>query len=167
MDARTRAWLDQDAARLTTTVRAHGWSIEYVGGGCCSSPGCRGEDDEGPPFAYTIGIFGLNHPELLIFGVDPATALGVLNDLGERIRSGESLVPGTVVEFDDWPHRIIPEEVPNPGEIVFGANAYHQRPPGFSVPVLQLTYDDVDGRFPWEVGAIHPELQPRPGTFRA
>ena len=42
------------------------------------------------------------------------------------------------------------------------------RPSEVSVPVLQLTYDDKAGRFPWDVGyANAPELQPRPGTFQA
>jgi len=36
-----------------------------------------------------------------------------------------------------------------------------------SVPVLQLSYDDTAGRFPWEEGYATPEMQPRPGTFRA
>jgi hypothetical protein len=33
--------------------------------------------------------------------------------------------------------------------------------------VLQLTYDDLQGRFPWEPGYAAPYLQPRPGTFGA
>ncbi len=72
-----------------------------------------------------------------------------------------------VVEFEDWPHRVVPETVPNPGEIVFGANSFYDRPPAASVPVLQLTYDDTGGRFPWDEGHLPPDLQPRPGSFQA
>ena len=43
-----------------------------------------GGGDEGPAFAYTVGLFGLGHPELLIFGVYPEDALAVLNDLHRR-----------------------------------------------------------------------------------
>jgi hypothetical protein len=114
-----------------------------------------------------VGLFGLGHPELLIFGVDPGTACGVLDDLGERVRGGEPLLPGITIEFDEWPHRIIPEVVPNPGDIVFFANIFYQRPDEASVPVLQLSYDDIEGRFPWEERYMAPEMQPRPGTFRA
>lgn len=167
MDARQQAWLDQEDARIAEVIRHYGWAIEYIGGGVCSVPGCACPEDEGPPFAYTVGLFGMAHPELLIFSVPPQTAAAVLNDLGERIRSGESLMPGRLVTLDDWAHRIIPEEVPNPGEIVFSANRYYQRPPVASVPVLQLTHDDMNGRFPWEEGCTDPEIQPRPGTFRA
>jgi hypothetical protein len=162
-----QAWVDQVQAHTAEMIRRTGWAIRYVGGDTCSRPGCDPPPDEQPPFAYTIGLFGLGHPELLIIGVDPATAQGALNTLALRIRQGEVLIPGLIITFKDWPHRIIPEVVPNPGEIVLGANSFYQRPPEHSVPVLQLTYDDTEGRFPWDQGCIAPELQPRPGTFAA
>lgn len=167
MSARIEAWLDQQDAQMTTAVRRHGWFIRYVGGTVCAAPGCDPAGTDDPPFAYTVGLFGMNHAELLIFGVSPAIAAGVLNDLGERVRDGESLLPGMLLAFGDWPHRIIPEEVPNAGEIVFDANRFYRRPDEFSVPVLQLSYDDPAGRFPWDEGYASPGLQPRPGTFRA
>lgn len=167
MNARMQAWLDQEDARIRSVIRRHGWAIEYIGGGCCSVPGCDGGDDDGPPFAYTVGLFGLGHPELLVFGLDPATTAGLFNTLGERIRDDDALIPGQMITFEEWSHRVIPEEVPNPGEIVFSANRFYQRPAEFSVPVLQLSYDDLNGRFPWEEGYSDPEMQPRPGTFQA
>lgn len=155
-DAQTQAWLDQEDAHTAAVIRRHGWYINYVFG-----------DEDTPPFAYTVGLFGLHHPELLIFGVSPETAAGVINTLGDRIRAGEDLLPGVVITFDEWAHRVIPEPVPNPGEIVFAANRYYERPAEHSVPVLQLSYDDKAGRFPWEPGYAAPAMQPRPGTFRA
>jgi hypothetical protein len=165
-DTQTQAWLDQEDAHIAAMIRRHGWFINYIGGSC-GAPGCDCDDTDGPPFAYTVGLFGLHHPELLILGAPPDVAMGVLNTLGDRIRSGEALVPGAIVTFDQWPHRIIPEHVPNPGEIVFAANRYYARPDEHSVPVLQLSYDDTAGRFPWEPGYEAPEMQPRPGAFRA
>lgn len=168
-DLQMKAWLDQEDARTTVMIRRYGWSIEYVGGGVgCTFPGCDGNDHDGrAPFAYTIGLFGLNHPELLIFSVTPGIAAGVLNTLGRRIRLGATLLPGQLVTFEEWAHRIIPEVVPNPGQIVYAANRYYKRPPDASVPVLQLSYDDTAGRFPWDEGCAAPDTQPRPGTFRA
>lgn len=167
MDAQTRAWIDQEAAALTAKIRRHGWSIQYVGGGQCSGPECNCKGSNEPPFAYTVGLFGMDHPELVIFGLPPDLAVVVLNDLGERIRAGETLLPGQIITFGEWPHRIIPEAVPNPGDIVFAANDFYRRPDEFSVPVLQLSYDDPAGSFPWEDGYAAPEMQPRPGTFKA
>ncbi len=167
-DVQTLAWLDQEDAHVSAVIRKHGWFIQYVGGGVCSVPGCESrEEDDGPSFAYTVGLFGLGHPELLIFGTHLGTAAGVLNELGARIRTGENLVAGQLLTFKPWPHRIVVETVPNPGEIVFAANRHYQRPSQASVPVFQLSYDDTSGRFPWEAGYAAPQLQPRPGTFRA
>lgn len=167
MDTGTQAWLDQHDAHIAAMIRRHGWYIAYIGGGSCSHPECDGEKSDEPAFAYTVGLFGLAHPELLIFGVEPETASGVLDGLGSEVRAGESILPGQMLGFYEWQHRIVPEPVPNPGEIVFEANRFYQRPAEYSVPVLQLSYDDTEGRFPWEDGYISPRLQPRPGMFRA
>jgi hypothetical protein len=87
------------------TIRRCGWHIEYVGGGGCDVPGCDGGDLTGPPFGYTVGLFGLGHPELLIIGAPKNTTFGVLNDLGNRIRDGQDLVVGQLLTFEQWPHR--------------------------------------------------------------
>ncbi len=167
MDPCTRSWVDQHATWMRNTVHRLGWAIQYVAGEECSRPGCDCPPGDGPPFVYTVGLFGLGHPELLILGAPPETAAAVLNDLGERVRAGEALLPGQLITFHDWPHRIIPESVPNPGDIVFSANDFYRQPDKHSVPVLQLTYDDTEGRFPWDDGYAAPEMQPRPGTFNA
>lgn len=163
----SEAWLDQHDAWITETIRRYGWAIQYVGGDICSTPGCECPPSDQPPFAYTIGLFGLAHPELLVLGVDPQTASAVLNSLGEDVRRGVQLMPGIPITSHDWPRRIVPEEVPNPGEILLDANRFYQRPPEHSVPALQLTYDDDRGRFPWDEGCAVGHLQPRPGSFTA
>lgn len=153
-----RAWLDQEDALVAQTIRRHGLFIQYVA------------DEYGAPpaFAYTVGLFGLGHPELVVTSVDPGTAAGLLNHLGERIRGGDNLIAGQVLTFDAWPHLVTVEELPNPGEIVFAANRHYRRPPTQSVPGYQLTYDDRAGRFPWDPGYANPSrLQPRPGSWRA
>lgn len=167
MDASTLAWGDQRVAWMTDAIRRWGWAISYIGGEECSRPGCECEPGDDPPFGYTVGLFGLGHAELLVFGLDPEDTAGLLNELGSTVRSGEYLMPGMELEFEDWPHKVIPEVVPNPGEIVFDANRFYDRPAEASVPLLQLTYDDDEGRYPWDDGYSTPELQPRPGTFRA
>jgi hypothetical protein len=166
-DVQTQAWLDQEDARVTQAIRRRGWFIQYVLSCRRTMPGGDRGHLEDPPFAYTVGLFGMGHPELLIVGVSPITASSVLDALGERIRAGADIVPGELITSEDWQRRIIAEQVPNPGEIVFAANRHYWRPPEHSVPVLQLSYDDEAGRFPWERGHAEPATQPRPGTFRA
>jgi hypothetical protein len=157
--------MDGDA-RLTTLIRRYGWAVQYVVGDVCGVIGCDCPQAGEPAFGYTIGLFGLGHPELLILGVPRPTAMGVLNNLGKRVQAGDTLVAGELITFTDWPHQIVTEDVPNPHQIVFAANRFYQRRDADSVPVLQLSYDDTEGRFPWEPDYAAPAIQPRPGTFR-
>jgi hypothetical protein len=158
-DLSAEAWLDQEDQHTAHTIRWHRTYIQYVGGD---------PDRRQAPFAYTVGLFGLGHPELLVVGVDMRTAGNLLNDLRDRIVEGRDLVPGELLTFADWTHRVTVEHVPNPGEIAFAANRFYERPAEYSVPLLQLTYDDREGRFPWEDGYSNPEwVQPRPGRFSA
>ena len=158
----TKAWLDQEDRHVAAMIRDHGCYIQLVGG--CTCGGC----DEQTSFAYSIGLFGLGHPELLMLGAGPATAGSVINDVFARVRSGGDLVPGQLLTFDGWQHRVMVETVPNPGEIVFAANRHYQRSDEASVPVFALTWDDTEGRFPWDDGySVPPSVQPRPGDFRA
>ena len=166
-DGDNLAWLDQADARVTECVRTYGVYIQYVGGGRCAAPGCSSADDGQPPFAYTVGLFGLNHPELVTVGLSIETSAGVLNDVARRVMDGQNLIPGALLTFEEWPHSVVPEILPNPGAILFTANRYYQRPDEASVPALQLSYDDKAGRFPWEDGYAAPDMQPRPGRWSA
>ncbi|QTE30116.1 DUF4262 domain-containing protein [Pengzhenrongella sicca] len=158
-DPQMTAWLDQHAQLVADQIRVHGVHISYVFGD---------PQLEQTSIAYTVGLFGIGHPELLAVGLDPDTAMSLLNDVAKRVRGGRQLVVGELLTFDAWGHRVVVEESPNPGEIVFTANSHYQRPPQASVAVLQLTYDDLGGRFPWdEAYAVDPWIQPRPGTFTA
>jgi hypothetical protein len=165
MDLKTAAWLDQEDARITAMIRRYGWVITYVSPSSGDGTGPAGAGLGGPSFAYTTGLFGLGHAELLVFGVCPHVAGVVLDAVAGRVRAGENLVPGQPVEVGGCP--FIPEEVPNSGQILFDANRFYARPQRHPVPALQLSYPDDDGRYPWEPGFAEPDRQPRPGTFRA
>jgi hypothetical protein len=154
-----QAWLDQEDQRAARIIRQHGVYIEYVHG----DPAHRST-----PFAYTVGLFGLTHPELLVFGVTPESACDILNRLAAHVRAGGNLVPGQEIALEGGTTRMILEEVSTPGDVVYTANRYYERPSEASVPVLQLTYTDDEGRYPWQKGYAWPEwLQPRPGEFHA
>lgn len=142
---------------IAQTIRGHGVFIQFVGGD---------SESLSTSFAYTVGLSELGHPELLILGVAPGTASGVLNDVARRVRAGRSLTPGDVLSFDAWPHRVTVESLPNPQAILFVANDFYERTDDLSVPAFQLTYDDRSGRFPWDAGYdVAPWIQPRPGEF--
>ncbi|HWA66695.1 MAG TPA: DUF4262 domain-containing protein [Mycobacteriales bacterium] len=158
-EAQIQAWLDQEDRHTSILIRKYGWALQHV---------CGGPDDIPSAFAYTIGLFGFGHPELVVLGLPTAMAGSLLNHLGDRVRGGNDLVPGELLSFPAWPHRVIVEELPNPGDVVLAANRHYGHPPFASVPAYQLTYDDEQGRFPWEDEyAGSPNAQPRPGRWSA
>jgi len=158
-DPQITAWLDQEDARTAQTIRTHGWVVQYVGGG---------EEPGEPPFAYTIGLFGLGHPELVVVGIDHRASHAILQRTAELVRDGRDLVPGELLDFGSRAKRLVPEVCPNPGDVVLGANRFYQRPAEYSVPALQLAWCHSDGSFPWDPGwPCGPECQPRPGTWMA
>ncbi|WNV76764.1 DUF4262 domain-containing protein [Geodermatophilus sp. DSM 44513] len=157
-DPQTTAWLDQEDAHLARVIRQHRWAVQYVGAG-------TGDDE--PCFGYTIGLFGLGHPELVVVGLAPGPTHDLLQQVAAEVAAGRDLVPGELLDRDDGGGRLCVEVSPNPGEVVLGANRFYQRPPEYSVPALQLTWTRA-GCFPWEEGhPCDPGCQPRPGTWRA
>ncbi|RFU20944.1 DUF4262 domain-containing protein [Geodermatophilus marinus] len=158
-DPQTTAWLDQEDAHLAQVIRSSRWAVQYVG---------AGDRPDEPAFGYTIGLFGMGHPELVVVGLDVDTAHGVLQRAAGEVAVGRDLVPGELLTWPDWEGVLVVEVCPNPGEVLLGANRFYQRPPEYSVPAHQLAWRHVEGRFPWEPGyACGPECQPRPGTWRA
>ena len=158
-DPQTTAWLDQEDAHLAQAIRTHRWAVQYVGAG-------DGPDE--PAFGYTVGLFGMGHPELVIVGLGPDNTHGILQRVAAMVAGGRDLVPGELLTWSDWGGRLVVEELPNPGQILFVANRHYRRPDEHSVPAYQLTWDHRDGLFPWDEGyACGPECQPRPGTWHA
>jgi hypothetical protein len=104
LDPQTTAWLDQEDAHLVRVIRRHRWAVQYVGS----------EDDDEPPFGYTIGLFGLGHPELVVVGLGMEAAHGVLQRVAEDVATGRDLVPGELIAWDDWPGRLCVEASPTP-----------------------------------------------------
>lgn len=175
------AWLDQDRRTVIRHIRRYGVHLTYVFDdparcACCralgDAAGSAGEPPPtepatGPPFCYTTGLFGAGHPELLVIGLGEAQSMLLLNAVAHGVLDDDrDLTPGQEVIVDGT--SVLVEELPNPGEVLFAANAFYQRPPEFSVPAYQLTWADRLGRFPWDEGhETGGWEQPRPGELRA
>ncbi|MQA11483.1 MAG: DUF4262 domain-containing protein [Pseudonocardiaceae bacterium] len=145
---------DQYNAWERDVIRTYGWAIQYVLG-----------DEDGPPFAYTVGLSGFDHPELIAFGLGQQNSAALLNDLGERVRAGETLRHGQLVSFAGWAHHAVLVTVPDSSEHLLGANAAYRSTGGPAIPALQAVYNDVGGRFPWHDGYTIPsEIQPVLGS---
>jgi hypothetical protein len=158
-DSQTIAWLDQEDERLAQVIRTHRFAVQYV---------YPGDQPGEPGFGYTVGLFGLGHPELVVVGLDYELAHAVLTRMARLVIGGRNLVPGETFPDDEGRDILVVETLPNPGDILFSANRFYQRPDEFSVPALQLTWADDRGVFPWDPDSIvGVDRQPRPGTWRA
>lgn len=168
LSPQTQAWLDQDDARVAERIRRYGVSIELVGMGRCSHPGCNSSAVSTQPFGYTIGLFGIAHPELAVVGLGMVAASLVLNAAARVVLEGGRLMPDAEIDLPRYDRRILVEQIPNPGDIAFGANRHYWRPSAVSVPLLQLTYSDPRGRFPSDPSySDSRRRQPRPGDWDA
>jgi hypothetical protein len=156
-DPHTTAWLDQEDAHLAAVIRRARFAVQYVG------PGDRPDE---PAFGYTIGLFGLGHPELVVVGRGARDTHALLDAGAAEVVRGRSLVAGELVEVAR--EQLVVEECPNPGAVLLGANRWYQRPAEYSVPAYQLTWASPAGCFPWDPGwDAGPHGQPRPGTWTA
>ena len=141
---------------IAEVVREHGWFAASV-------------SDHEPPFLYSIGLTQTcDHPELIVFGLDPPVAHAMVSSLVREIRGGASYAhPGTAV-------------VPVVGgDFRVGFRAVHptQHPPylGFAMgycrfiggssklQAMQVFWPDREGRMPFEIGCDLDvfRLQPR------
>src|SRR5688572_28013471 len=70
---------DEHDRKLLADVERHGWHVVGVE-----------EDEEGPSFAYSIGLYySFKHPELIVFGLPVRVMHQIINAVGEQVRSGE------------------------------------------------------------------------------
>lgn len=157
-DPQTTAWLDQEDAHTSRLIREHRFVVTYVWG-----------DEPGEPaFGYTTGLFGLGHPELVVVGLGQHNTHAILTRATELVISGRDLLPGEHLTWPDRPDGLVVEVLPNPGEVLFCANRFYQRPDEFSVPAYQLAWQHRDGTWPWDPDySCSPDCQPRPGTWHA
>lgn len=72
-------WSDDEVhALLDSRIRASGWTTVTVG-----------ERHGGPTWTYTVGLAGVDHPDLLIATVTPERATTILGDIADRVVDGE------------------------------------------------------------------------------
>jgi len=70
---------DDGDRQLLSDVRSFGWHLIGIEA-----------DDEGPAFAYTVGLYhSFGHPEFVVFGLPVTTLFGILNALSEAVKAGD------------------------------------------------------------------------------
>jgi hypothetical protein len=130
--------MDPGDAQVHADIATYGWHVIEVA-----------EDDEGPGFAFTIGLYRrFQHPELIVFGLALDTMHLMLNAAGEAVRAGRTYAAGQnyedVLEGYACTFRPVPSRH---YEAFLGyARWYYE---GDDFPTLQLVWPDREHRYPW------------------
>ena len=140
---------DEHERKALADVQKHGWHVLKVM-----------EDNEGPAFAYTVGLYhSFGHPELIVVGLPSDVGHAVLNVAGESIRRGDRYSAGSQSEefLEDrvCAFRTMPE---SQYRHYLGWNLWFHD--GAAFPALQMVWTDREGRWPWET-TVDPAVRER------
>lgn len=145
---------DQTDRKLLSDVEEFGWHV-------CLIP----EDDEGPGFAFTVGLlYSYGHPELLAIGLSPAASHGLLSGAVERIKAGQELSEGPVSDLAYGLDLYFAPIDEAHLRAYLGYALWFYKSLGAPLPALQLVWPDAAGRFPWQsrhdpkLAALQPVL---------
>jgi hypothetical protein len=129
---------DDNDRMLLVDVREHGWHVIMVAA-----------DEEGPAFAYSIGLFhNFDHPEVIIFGLGIRDMHQIINGIGEQIRVGGKFgdldESGDVLESYNVIFRSTARK--HYRQYLGYASWFYQ---GDQFPVLQCVWPDSEHQYPW------------------
>ena len=126
-DPQTIAWLDQEDAHLAQVIRAHRWSVQYVGAG--------DEPDEPAVRLHRRPVRSRASRAGASSGSGRRRTHSILSRVAGMVADGRDLVAGELLAWPDWPDlRLVVEELPNPGEVVLGATASTSGPTSTRFP---------------------------------
>jgi hypothetical protein len=141
---------DETEQKILEDIERHGWSVI-----------CILEDASGPSFVYSIGMMHtLNHPEIIIFGLDIDLMWRMVNGIGDDIQNGRTFTERGLYEeiLEGFACRIEPvDDSHHPTYL--GYAMWHRRHIGQigTLQAVQCLWPDRNGRFPDEPGC-HPEV---------
>lgn len=144
-------------AKVLREIHTDGWQITGV---------LAREQDRGPDFAYSIGLFhSFGHPEVILFGLPIDTCMRAVNVIGIDIRNGMRFHPDTVYDrILSVPHRCCFRDVDRKHyqDHVGYALWFYETDP---FPLMQCFWSDPHGRFPWDAGCSRYARDGQPLLF--
>lgn len=108
-------------------------------------------DNYMPAFVYSIGLYKkFNHPEIICFGLKTEVMAGILNDVSDLVKNGETMEKGKLYsEFlVDYDIQFVEVEKEYYHNYVGYAGWFYNKT--FDFPLLQLVWPDKQSKFPWE-----------------
>ncbi len=118
-------------------------------------------DELSPPFAYTTGLTEFNRPELIVYGLEPEQAAGILNRAAELSIADEQFLDSPLLSgVLRPPYALTGLPAVDTADLTVTRLLY-----GPDVPVVQLVWPDARHRFPWDSGYAYPaQAQPLCGV---
>ena len=126
------------------------WVVET--NGWCAEPVAPSEDPPTPGYTYTIGFeTSYRHPEVVIFGLQPVAARGLIEMLAMHIDAGGVIPDGMFVGLldNDLPAAMLPVDMDEHAALFGGATRFHG---GEDYRVSQFVWPDRNGKMPWDEG---------------
>ncbi|HTC50456.1 MAG TPA: DUF4262 domain-containing protein [Steroidobacteraceae bacterium] len=128
--------------RILANIQRSGWQCTSVGAG------------EGSPcFSYTIGLFhSFGFPELIVLGLRPSTAYGMLKIAADAARAGNplNLTKPSDALLEGYQCEFVPVPSAAYGQYVLSASWYYEAE---VFPVHQVVWPSEEGMFPWDATA--------------
>ncbi|MEZ5320962.1 MAG: DUF4262 domain-containing protein [Microthrixaceae bacterium] len=131
------------ADKIAWVVEENGW---------CAEPVAPSDEPPRPGYTYTIGFErGFGHPEVVIFGLQPVAARGLLELMATQLDAGGTLPVGVFDGLLDNGLRcaLLPVDRDEHPAMFGGADAFYGES-GYRV--MQFVWPDRDGHLPWEDG---------------
>jgi hypothetical protein len=124
--------------KIAWMIETDGWALEPV-------------RDANPPYAYTIGLeSGFGHPEVVVFGLQPVAARGLVGLVVDLVREGTHApigAPFVGLLDDDLPCALIEVDTEQHLDLFETAAAWHRRT---TFRVVQFVWPDRAGLLPWD-----------------
>lgn len=143
--------LDENERTFVAEIRKHGWFGTHVFA-----------NDEGPRFSYSTGFWvTLNHPEVIVFGLEQSLAHRILWGVFREAQAGRRLPIGT--RLDDvlatLPVVVLPVSADCYPDYLGWSRWFYADD---TFPCLHLIWPDRAGLFPWDArfSARFDGLQP-------
>jgi hypothetical protein len=131
--------------KLVSDVEEFGWHVLLIP-----------EGDEGPPFAYSVGLYRtFGHAEVIVLGLDLDLMHRMINLIGDEVRQGRRFddggtASGILEGYDVRFHAVVRR---HHAEHFGYAHWFYK---GDDFPALQCLWPDKQGRFPTDGDFAEP-----------
>jgi hypothetical protein len=160
LDPTKRDGLSRGDAKFLEIVEKCGWHVMSV------APR-TGSTDKEEWFSYSTGLYlRFAQPEIVVFGLDSDTGIGIVNEIGEQMRNGRTFELG--VDYDDIfadgvSCQFKPVHRSQYAQYVCFSMWFYETT---DFPLWQCFWPDREGTYPWLASCNDEVVQLQPLLFK-